>query len=983
MKRVKISCAAAFMLFALCTGSVLGASWTDVGPTGTGDMTITLDAWNPNFVLDPNYRVHRFDWTVTNNAATAHSSVRFVIPFTWAIISGATPSIQAYSWENGANQWRMTDNGDGNDGLPDGLYMNIPPGPFTPPSAPVLRMLMSDTDIPLSRVYSGYETATALATDQVPAWDIGPIGASGSVSFTTYMKQERSAVCSGIYVDPYIVTTESCNWTDVGPTGTGDISIGLTGWNPNFVLDPNYRIHKFDWTVTNTTSTTYCLGRFVMPYTWGIITGATPSIQAYTWEDVNDQWRMTDNGDGNDGLPDGLYADAPAGPFSPAAPPYKRILMNDTDLPLTVSYSGYETASVLTTDEVPAWDIGPIGANSTVSFSTYIRQERSAICTGFYMDAYVVVSGFCPGGACTTTVPSGGDIQAAIDAASAGDVICLVNGGVYTPAARINVTKAVTIKAVDPYTSPLPLIDGGGTLDRIIYIDSDCVTLDGLEVAYGTGDLIRQSGSYSGTVVKNCVIHDSSGDEGVQLANCTDCLIESCLAYDIAQDGFNMAGGLNSSIINCEVDNSGSENGAIFVYEGVNITIACNYIHDCTAHNGIKLYENYGDIFVQNNLIVNNTWDPTSKHVAYSGNGILGYKPAATGYTLYVEHNTIADNYCLTIPAAGASGSGCPAGDFPASSYGNGIGLAVTSISGTDFDSTVVIEDNILAFNSGWGVITKCYYGYNGPTTCSIDYNDAYGNTSGTYSGTCTPGANNISLDPLFAVDYSLHTGSPCIGAASDSKDMGVLWDGTCGQFPPNIGPTCGLTSSPPSGLMAIFPAFRTRIFSMSASDTDGTIASWELDVDNDGSAEYSGLGDPPAAQIHIYAAAGNYTAKLTVWDDNGADTECTTPVMIYEPPNRLPLASLGANPTHGVWPLTVQFSMAASDSDGTIASWALDIDDDGTPEYSGSGNPPATQYHTYWTMGIYWAELTVWDDDGADASDRVEIQVELQAHYP
>ena len=397
--------------------------------------------------------------------------------------------------------------------------------------------------------------------------------------------------------------------------------------------------------------------------------------------------------------------------------------------------------------------------------------------------------------ACTVEVSDGGDIQAAIDAASPGDVICLVNGGIYTPAARIDVTEAVTIKAVDPLSDPLPLINGGGTLERIIYIDSDGVTLDGLEVAYGTGDLIRQSGSYAGTIVRNCVIHDSSGDEGVQLANCTDCLIECCLAFDIAQDGFNMAGGFNSGIVNCEVYNSDSENGAIYVYDSIDMNISCNYIHDNTAHNGIKLYENYGDIVVQNNLIVNNTWDPTNRHVAYSGNGILGYKPVATGYTLFVEHNTISNN-TSTIPSAVPSGSGCPAGNFPSDTYGNAIGLAVTSISGTDFDSTVVIEDNILAFNSGWAVITKCYYGYNGPTTCSINYNDAYGNIGGTYSGTCTPGGNNISAVPSFNSDYTLQDGSPCIGAAGDNEDMGRLFD-ECGCGPAGPFYSCAVFEPP------------------------------------------------------------------------------------------------------------------------------------------------------------------------------------------
>ncbi len=93
-------------------------------------------------------------------------------------------------------------------------------------------------------------------------------------------------------------------------------------------------------------------------------------------------------------------------------------------------------------------------------------------------------------------------------------------------------------------------------------------------------------------------------------------------------------------------------------------------------------------------------------------------------------------------------------------------------------------------------------------------------------------------------------------------------------------------------------------------------------------------------------------------------------------PTNNPPTCSLSADPTSGEAPLTVTFSMSASDSDGTIASWELDVDNDGTAEYSGSGEPPATQEHTYNDAGTYTAKLTVWDDDGASAYDTVDITV-------
>ena len=125
-------------------------------------------------------------------------------------------------------------------------------------------------------------------------------------------------------------------------------------------------------------------------------------------------------------------------------------------------------------------------------------------------------------------------------------------------------------------------------------------------------------------------------------------------------------------------------------------------------------------------------------------------------------------------------------------------------------------------------------------------------------------------------------------------------------------------------------------------------------------------------SRSHTYSAAGNYTATLTVTDDDGA-TDTTTrliQVTTAPPPNQGPTASFTASPTSGEAPLSVSFNGSGStDSDGTIATYSWNFGDGAT----GNG---VSRSHTYSAAGNYTATLTVTDDDGAtDTSSRL-IQV-------
>ncbi|MDD5680243.1 MAG: PKD domain-containing protein [Candidatus Omnitrophica bacterium] len=185
------------------------------------------------------------------------------------------------------------------------------------------------------------------------------------------------------------------------------------------------------------------------------------------------------------------------------------------------------------------------------------------------------------------------------------------------------------------------------------------------------------------------------------------------------------------------------------------------------------------------------------------------------------------------------------------------------------------------------------------------------------------------------------------LGVAADTETITV-----------NQPPTCSISSSPSSGTVPL-----TVTFSLSASDSDGSIAGWVLDVNGDGNADYSGIGAPPSTKTHTYTSAGTYNIIFIVKDDKNVSS---LPVLDTVTVNQPPACSLSADVTSGKIPLTVTFTMSASDSDGSITGWVLDVNGDSNADYSGIGAPPSSQTHIYNTAGEYSVVLIVSDNNGA-----------------
>ena len=96
------------------------------------------------------------------------------------------------------------------------------------------------------------------------------------------------------------------------------------------------------------------------------------------------------------------------------------------------------------------------------------------------------------------------------------------------------------------------------------------------------------------------------------------------------------------------------------------------------------------------------------------------------------------------------------------------------------------------------------------------------------------------------------------------------------------------------------------------------------------------------------------------------------------EEQNSSPMCHLSANVTSGFRPLNVEFYLFANDSDGNISYWELDIDNDGSVEYFGYGQPPSTVHHIYQELINDYAILVVEDNNGSRNTSKVHIIVRI-----
>ena len=175
----------------------------------------------------------------------------------------------------------------------------------------------------------------------------------------------------------------------------------------------------------------------------------------------------------------------------------------------------------------------------------------------------------------------------------------------------------------------------------------------------------------------------------------------------------------------------------------------------------------------------------------------------------------------------------------------------------------------------------------------------------------------------------------------------------------PNAVPTAEFTVTDVTDLTV-------QLDASASTDTDGTIASYNWDFDNDGTIDTTTT--VPTTE-HTYATASTYTIGLTVTDNDDATSDTYTDLVTVTAPNEAPTAEFTVT---DVTDLTVQLDASASeDTDGTIASYNWDFDNDGTIDTTTT--VPTTE-HTYATASTYTIGLTVTDNDDATSDKYTDL---------
>jgi len=277
-------------------------------------------------------------------------------------------------------------------------------------------------------------------------------------------------------------------------------------------------------------------------------------------------------------------------------------------------------------------------------------------------------------------------------------------------------------------------------------------------------------------------------------------------------------------------------------------------------------------------------------------------------------------------------------------------------------DTTPPQISNVQAINITSSSVTITWT-TNEDSTSQVEYGttQTYGNLSPLDSVLRT--AHSVAIDGLDgSTTYDFRVISR---DASNNESVSNNFVFTTSNIPPSI---TSFSADVSAGIISFLVNF-----TVSASDTDGYITSYEWDFDGDGMYE-SNTGSS-SHSYYTYTNAGTFNPRVRVTDNGGAQAVSDPLVVTAQTSDNQPpvVSSLTASPQSGTVPLTVLFTSSVSD-DGSIVKYEWDFDGNGTYDATTETNPVS---HLYDKSGTYTARLRVTDDGGATSSGQVIITVQ------
>ncbi|CAA9483617.1 MAG: CBM44, partial [uncultured Solirubrobacteraceae bacterium] len=160
------------------------------------------------------------------------------------------------------------------------------------------------------------------------------------------------------------------------------------------------------------------------------------------------------------------------------------------------------------------------------------------------------------------------------------------------------------------------------------------------------------------------------------------------------------------------------------------------------------------------------------------------------------------------------------------------------------------------------------------------------------------------------------------------------------------------------------------------SSDQDGTVASYEWDLDGNPATGADGFeaSTVAGAKSRVFDAVGDHSVRLRVVDDEGARSAAVQAVVhvTEEPvaPNARPTAKLAVTPNPVLTGTGVTFSAAGSaDEDGSVAAYEWDLDGDAANGFERTTTDDSVT-RTYDSAGTRQVRLRVIDNRGERSGD-------------